>query len=89
MARQEVIRSLYRIPDPDLAAEFVTQLASDLQDDSCPPEVNDLILPPTDGASQRVAIVVDAHAAVPPDAHDEIDRSRSDRPGRRGGPDHK
>jgi transposase len=39
---KEVIRSLYRIPDPDLAAEFVTQLASDLQDDSCPPEVNAL-----------------------------------------------
>ena len=39
---KEVIRSLYRIPDPDLAAEFVTQLASDLQDDSCPPEVNSL-----------------------------------------------
>ena len=39
---KEVIRSIYQIPDPDLAAEFVTQLAVDLQDDSCPQEINSL-----------------------------------------------
>ena len=36
---KEVVRSIYEIPDPELAAEFVTQLGIDLQDDSCPPEV--------------------------------------------------
>jgi transposase len=36
---KEVVRSIYEINDPDLAAEFVTQLGIDLQDDSCPPEV--------------------------------------------------
>lgn len=37
---EEVIRSIYEIDDPDVAAEFVAQLGEDLQDDSCPPEVN-------------------------------------------------
>ena len=39
---KEVVRSIYQIPDPDLADEFVTQLGVDLQDESCPPEVNSL-----------------------------------------------
>ena len=39
---KEVVRSIYQIPDPDLATEYVTQLGADLQDDSCPPEVNSL-----------------------------------------------
>jgi transposase len=39
---KEVVRSIYQIPDPDLAATFVTQLGEDLQDDSCPPELNAL-----------------------------------------------
>jgi transposase len=39
---KEVVRSLYDINDPDLAAEFVAQLGIDLQDDSCPPEVRRL-----------------------------------------------
>ena len=36
---KEVVRSIYEISDPDLAVEFVTELGIDLQDDSCPPEV--------------------------------------------------
>jgi len=36
---KEVVRSIYAIDDPELAAEFVTQLGVDLQDHSCPPEV--------------------------------------------------
>lgn len=36
---KEVVRSIYEITDPDLAISFVTQLGIDLQDDSCPPEV--------------------------------------------------
>lgn len=36
---KEVVRSIYEITDPDIAVEFVTQLGIDLQDDSCPPEV--------------------------------------------------
>jgi transposase len=39
---KEVVRSIYQITDPDLAAEFVTQLGADLQDDDCPPEVHSL-----------------------------------------------
>ncbi|MGH9167184.1 MAG: transposase [Acidimicrobiia bacterium] len=39
---QEVVRSIYQIPDPTVADEYVAQLALDLQDDSCPPEVNSL-----------------------------------------------
>lgn len=39
---KEVVRSIYAITDPDLAVEFVTQLGIDLQDDSCPPEVQRL-----------------------------------------------
>ena len=39
---KEVVRSIYEITDCALADEFVTQLAADLQDDSCPPEVNSL-----------------------------------------------
>lgn len=39
---KETIRSIYQIPEPDLASEFVTQLGADLQDESCPEEVNSL-----------------------------------------------
>jgi len=39
---KEVLRSIYDIPDPDVAAEFVTQLGVDLQHDSCPVEVRQL-----------------------------------------------
>ncbi len=39
---KEVIRQIYTIDDPDLATDFVAQLSDDLQDDSCPPEVNSL-----------------------------------------------
>jgi transposase len=39
---KEVIRSIYDIDDPDLADEFVTRLASDLQDTPFPPEVRSL-----------------------------------------------
>lgn len=36
---KEVVRSIYEITDAQLAVEFVTQLGIDLQDGSCPPEV--------------------------------------------------
>jgi len=39
---KEVVRSLYDIPDAEVATEFVTQLGHDLQDDSCPVEVRSL-----------------------------------------------
>jgi transposase len=39
---KEVIRSIYTIDDPETAREFVDQLADDLQDESCPIEVNSL-----------------------------------------------
>lgn len=39
---KEVIRSIYDIDDPDVAREFVTELAGDLQDDAHPPEVRSL-----------------------------------------------
>ena len=39
---KEVVRSIYQISDPALAAEYVTQLAADLGDDSCPPEIRSL-----------------------------------------------
>lgn len=39
---KEVLRSIYDIPYPDVAAEFVAQLGVDLQDDSCPVEVQSL-----------------------------------------------
>ena len=39
---KEVLRSIYDIPAPDVAAEFVTQLGHDLQDESCPVEVRSL-----------------------------------------------
>jgi transposase len=39
---KEVLRSIYDIPDPEVAAEFVAQLGVDLQDDSCPVEVRSL-----------------------------------------------
>lgn len=39
---KEVVRSIYDIPDADVATTFVTQLGHDLQDDSCPVEVRQL-----------------------------------------------
>jgi transposase len=39
---KEVIREIYSIDDRNLADQFVAQLAEDLQDESCPPEVNSL-----------------------------------------------
>jgi hypothetical protein len=39
---KEVVRSIYEIPDAQVADEFVAQLGHDLQDRSCPPEVNSL-----------------------------------------------
>ena len=39
---KEVVRSLYDIDDAVLAAEFVAQLGIDLQDESCPPEIQRL-----------------------------------------------
>jgi len=39
---KETTRSIYDIDDAQVAREFVTELASDLQDESCPPEVHSL-----------------------------------------------
>jgi transposase len=39
---KEVVRSIYDHHDPDLALEFVSRLAADLQDESCPIEVRSL-----------------------------------------------
>jgi len=39
---KEVVRSIYEIPDAQVASEFVDQLGHDLQDRSCPPEVKSL-----------------------------------------------
>ena len=39
---KEVVREIYTIDDPDLAADFVDRLAADLQDESCPREINQL-----------------------------------------------
>lgn len=39
---KEVVRQLFDPVDPDVALEFVTRLGVDLQDESCPPEVNQL-----------------------------------------------
>jgi transposase len=39
---KEEVRNIYRIVDPATAAGFVAQLGHDLQDDSCPPEINQL-----------------------------------------------
>lgn len=37
---KEVVREIYAHTDPALAAEFVERLGHDLQDESCPPEIN-------------------------------------------------
>lgn len=37
---KEIVRSIYDFDDPDLALEYVTRLGADLQDGSCPPEIN-------------------------------------------------
>ena len=39
---KDVVRSIYQINDSAIAGQFVDQLATDLQDESCPPEVNSL-----------------------------------------------
>lgn len=39
---KEVVRSIYDIDDPALAAEFVAQLGADLQDNTCPTEIQRL-----------------------------------------------
>ena len=39
---KEVVRSIYEHTNSDVAIEFVTQLGADLQDDSCPPEIQSL-----------------------------------------------
>jgi len=39
---KETIRGLYDITDPDLAQLYVERLGHDLQDDSCPPEIQQL-----------------------------------------------
>ncbi|MGA7272296.1 MAG: ISL3 family transposase [Acidimicrobiia bacterium] len=39
---KELVRSIYQIDDPDVAAGFTVQLGHDLQDESCPPEINQL-----------------------------------------------
>jgi transposase len=39
---KEVVRSVYDHHDPDLALEFVSRLAVDLQDETCPTEVRSL-----------------------------------------------
>lgn len=39
---KETVRSIYDIADPSTAVEFVAQLGADLQDESCPVEVQSL-----------------------------------------------
>jgi len=39
---KEVVRSIYDHTDPVLAEQFVDRLGHDLQDASCPPEVNQM-----------------------------------------------
>ena len=40
--RQEAVRFLYAIPNPDFAARYLDELAKDLQDREFPPEVRSL-----------------------------------------------
>ena len=39
---KETVRGVYDIDEPDVADRYCRQLASDLQHESCPPEVNQL-----------------------------------------------
>jgi transposase len=39
---KELVRSIYQIDAPDVAADFTAQLGHDLQDSSCPPEIRQL-----------------------------------------------
>ena len=39
---KETVRGIYDIDSPALALRYTLQLADDLQDESCPPEVNKL-----------------------------------------------
>ncbi len=39
---KETVRDVYEIDNPALAAQYTRRLAQDLQDGSCPPEVNKL-----------------------------------------------
>ena len=53
---KETIRQIYQLDGPEVANEFVTELADDLQDpDTCPPEVNVLGRTLTRWHSQIVA----------------------------------
>ena len=38
----ETVRGIYKIDSPALALQYTLQLADDLQDESCPPEINKL-----------------------------------------------
>jgi hypothetical protein len=63
---KEVVRSILYIGDPDLAGEFVTQLAGDVQDDSCPPEVRSLGRNIVRWRDQIVAWLLPEPARAPP-----------------------
>ena len=52
---KEVVREIYAHTDPDVGLEFVNRLGTDLQDDSCPPEVRQLGRTITRWASQVCA----------------------------------
>ena len=39
---KETVRGIYKIDSPALALQYTLQLADDLQDESCPPEINKL-----------------------------------------------
>ncbi len=39
---KETVRSIYKIGDPTLALQYTIELAGNLQDQSCPPEINKL-----------------------------------------------
>ena len=39
---KETVRGIYKIDSPALALRYTLQLADDLQDESCPPEINKL-----------------------------------------------
>ena len=39
---KETVRGIYEVDSPALALRYTLQLADDLQDESCPPEVNKL-----------------------------------------------
>ena len=59
---KETVREIYKTTDPGDADAFVRQLAQDLQDESCPPEVNRL---GRTLATWRPQIVAWRHAQIP------------------------